>query len=356
MKGIPLILGLFFICLAFVGCSGPVGGEPVTVYTTTNYYVSTFMGYEVDGTNNIKRQAVVWNIPSGITFDPEKNLIVADYNNKRIRKIGKDGSVSTIVGLPANLQGPLGISFDSYGDLIICDEGGHRIKKVSKYGFVTTIVGTGALTTTEGTAPSVGVYYPENTVFDSKGNMYYTDYNASVICKLTPEGKVTLFVGRVIGTNDGVGTNAQLRSPVGMVIDSKENIFIADSGNNAIRKVTLSGEVTTFAGSANSGVSGTNDGVGSVARFNRPTGLVLDSSDNLYVTDNYGVIIRRITPQGVVTTIAGSGANGTNDGPGRTAKFNSPFQIAVDDNGNLYVTEVNNNKIRFIKRTIRTNE
>ena len=159
---------------------------------------------------------------------------------------------------------------------------------------------------------------------------------------------VSTFAGDPNGTGgsvDGTGTAARFYSPVGITIDKNDNVFVTDGGNNKIRKITPAGVVTTLAGS---GASGSADGTGTAATFNGPWGIGVDASDNLYVCDVQNYKIRKVTQAGVVTTFAGDGTIGVVDGPVLSARFNGAIGIVADKNGNFYVTDGGSGKIRMI--------
>ena len=164
-------------------------------------------------------------------------------------------------------------------------------------------------------------------------------------CDSQPTMVVTLAGSSTSGYADGVGTYAQFNYPYGVAVDSSGNVYVADSENSRIRFITPSGTVTTLAGN---GTSGFLDGVGTYAQFNRPRGVAVDSSGNVYVADTNNHRIRLITPNGTVTTLAGSGSNLYADGVGTNAKFSSPSDVAVDSSGNVYVADQYNFRIRFI--------
>jgi hypothetical protein len=175
--------------------------------------------------------------------------------------------------------------------------------------------------------------------FDSQNNLFVVDRMYCTIRKITPSGDVTTFAGT--GTNghaDGMGKKASFYGPNGIVIDPYDNLYIVDCGNNCIRKITPAGEVTTFAGSTN-GIGGSDDGIGTAATFNGPIDLAMDVQGNLYVTESYK--IRRITPAGLVTTLAGSDGNGYRDGTDTAAYFWGPTGIGVGLDGNIYVSDDN---------------
>jgi len=189
--------------------------------------------------------------------------------------------------------------------------------------------------------------WPASIALDGSGNVYVADGGNSEIRMVTPSGSVTTLAGswQVSGTIDGAGTAAQFNYPNGIAFDpTSGNLFVADSYNNTIRKVTLSGTVTTLAGTP--GVSGSADGLGTAAQFNNPTGVAVDADGNIYVADEGNSTIRKVTPAGEVTTIGGTPTvTGTANGIGSVAGFNLPFGVAVNAAGNVYVADTLNNRI-----------
>jgi hypothetical protein len=187
------------------------------------------------------------------------------------------------------------------------------------------------------------VQYPYGLTIDSAGNVYVADTFNHRIRKITPAGVVTTVAGSSQGSSDGTGTNATFGYPVGITVDSTGNLFVCDLGSR-LRKIDTNGVVTTFAG----GSSGSVDGTGTNAQFGSLWGVVIDSSGNLYVSDQEHNRIRKVTSASVVTTIAGNGTSGFLDGVGTNAIFNFPFGLALDLSGNLYVAELSNRRIRKI--------
>jgi sugar lactone lactonase YvrE len=182
---------------------------------------------------------------------------------------------------------------------------------------------------------------------DSSGNVYVADYGNNMIRKITSAGVVTTLAGSstTSGSADGTGTAASFNNPMGVAVDSSGNVYVAD-GNNMIRKITSAGVVTTLAGTI---AGGSANGTGTAASFNNPTGVAVDSSGNVYVADCSNFMIREITSAGVVTTLAGSTTYGSANGTGTAARFYNPNGVAVDSSGNVYVADYDNNMIRKIQ-------
>lgn len=188
---------------------------------------------------------------------------------------------------------------------------------------------------------------PYGMVFDGSGNLFVADAGNHAIQRIDTAGQMTLFAGSpgTPGTLDGAGAQARFNWPAGMVIDATGNLFVADQENHAIRKITAGGVVSIFAGQA--GVSGSLDGAAGVARFNGPTGLVMDASGNIIVADTRNHTLRKVSPAGVVTTLAGSaGTSGSNDGAALNARFTFPGGLSFDSNGNLYIGDFGNATLR----------
>ena len=184
---------------------------------------------------------------------------------------------------------------------------------------------------------------------DSVGNLYIADTGNNTIRKMSPSGLVTTLAGMpgLSGSTNATGSSARFNQPEGLAVDAGGNIYVADTGNQAIRKITPAGAVSTLAGLA--GVSGSADGPGNNARFSNPQGLAVDSATNIYVADYLNHTIRKISPAGVVSTLAGLAGNyGTNDGVGTNAQFYLPAGVAADSSGNIYVADLGNNTIRKV--------
>jgi pimeloyl-ACP methyl ester carboxylesterase/sugar lactone lactonase YvrE len=247
-------------------------------------------------------------------------------------------------------QYPVSVSGDSAGNLYVADTSGNTIDKITPAGLVSTLAGTtGVAGAQDGAGSSALFNQPGGVAVDDAGNLYVADTGNATIRKITPNGTVSTLAGSPTsrGNQDGSGSAASFSSPAGVAVDGAGNVYVADAFNATIRKITAAGAVSTLAGSAMN--RGDADGTGPAAQFNYPNGVAVNAAGNLYVADTYNDTIRQITPAGVVTTLAGSaGISGAVDLAGRSALFNQPCGIAVDSAGNLYVADTGNGTIRRI--------
>ncbi|MHB8522121.1 MAG: NHL repeat-containing protein, partial [Limisphaerales bacterium] len=302
-------------------------------------------GGSTDGTGAAARFVT----PYGVAVESAGNVYVTDQVTSTIRKVTPAGVVTT---LAAGLNHPSGVAVDSAGNVYVADTGNHTIRKVTPARVVTTLAGlAGNPGSVDGTRSAARFNHPSSVTVDRAGNLYVADSDNHTIRKVTPAGVVTTLAGRAgnSGSADGTGTAAQFKQPQGVAVDSAGNVYLADTGNNTIRKVTPAGEVTTLAGLA--GGIGSADGVGSGARFSQPRGVALDSAGNVYVADIHNNAIRKVTPAGMVTTLAGLAGYfnvGSADGTGSTARFNYPWGVAADSAGNVYVADTYNQTIREV--------
>jgi len=216
---------------------------------------------------------------------------------------------------------------------------------------VTTVAGMSGLIggAVDGTGPAASFGGPAGEAVDSSGNVFVADSFNDTIRKVTPGGVVTTFAGTAgaSGSVDGTGSAARFAAPTGVAVDSSGNVYVADQGNDTVRKITPAGVVTTLAGTP--GVVGTNDGTGAAAQFASPYGIAVDGSGNIYVSDQLNNTIRKVTSAGVVTTLVGTaGVAGSTDGQGSVARFKSPYGIRCDSSGNIYVADTVNDTIRKV--------
>jgi mucin-19 len=250
-------------------------------------------------------------------------------------------------GTAARFFNPSGTAVDTSGNVYVADAGNNMIRKITSVGVVTTFAGDGTPGFKDGTGSGAQFNGPSAIVINSSGTLFVSDAGNHCIRRITSAGVVSTFAGGVSGFADGIGINAQFNSPQGIAVDSLGNVFVADSGNHRIRSITPAGQVSTLAGQS---LSGTTDDLGTLAKFNTPTGLAIDSLRNLYVTDKNNHRIRKVTAQGGVSTLAGSTSGFIND-TGVAAQFNSPVGITIDSTGTLYVADTGNHRIRAVTST-----
>ncbi len=253
-------------------------------------------------------------------------------------------------GTPGSFNGLYGIAIDAQKNLYVTDTLNNTIRKITPARVVSTLAGAvGQAGSTNGAGSAARFNFPVGIGVDGAGNVYVSEVTNSVIRRITPAGDVTTFAGAVLqfGAVDGAATTARFTLPRGLAVDGAGNVYVADGGNHTIRKITPDGTVSTLAGAA--GQPGTANGTGSAARFNGPFGVAVDGAGNVFVADSESHTIRRVTSGGVVTTVAGqAGVSGSTDGGIAVARFNQPRGVAVDGAGNLFVTDYGNSTIRHV--------
>lgn len=258
---------------------------------------------------------------------------------------GAPGSVDGI-GKSATFYNPTSVAVDQAGTLYVADQTSNKIRKISPGGTVTTVAGSGKIGFLDGMGMAASFSGPSGVAIDKAGNLYVADNGNNLIRKVAPSGLVSTLAGsRPGGSSDGKGSAASFSSPLGVAVDGAGNVYVADTENDKVWKIDAKGNMRTLAGS---GVKGYGDGNGAVARFDKPTGVAVDGAGNVYVADSGNNMIRLIAPGGVVTTFAGTGEFSAKDGPAAEASFSNPIGVAVDDEGNVYVADRANRKIRLI--------
>ena len=319
------------------------------IFTTT---VTTIAG-SILGNADGQGVNAQFNTPFGIAIDGTRTLFIADTRNHRIRKISPTGLVTTIAGsiagfadgqgAAAQLNLPSHLVQNATGDLFVTDKENHKIRKISNTGQVENYAGTSK--GFEVKARQVSKFdSPFGIVTNILGEIIVVDSKNFRIRNVPNIGGTNSVAGNSnAGITDGQGTAAQFTNPEGIEIDAAGNLYVADDGvSKLIRKISPTGLVTTLAG----GAAGFADGQGADARFSDVTDIAIDATGNLFVTDKHR--IRKISPTGLVTTIAGLETAGFADGDATTAQFNITAGIAIDQNGNLYVADSKNNRIRKI--------
>jgi len=307
----------------------------------------------VDGSGSAAQFVRPW----GVAVDSAGALVVADTGAQTMRKVSPAGAVVTLAGLAshsgrsdgagaaARFFAPYGLAVDGAGNTYVA-EADHLIRKITPAGVTTTLAGS-VYGSADGNGSAASFAYPSALALDAAGNLYVADTGNQIIRKITPAGDVSTLAGTagVQGSADGTGAAAQFVQPQGVAVDAAGNVFVADSGNQTIRKITPAGLVSTVAGSA--GVSGGTDGPAAMARFGYPVGIAFNGAGDLVIADAYSQTIRKLSAAGMVTTLAGAfNVQGSADGSAAAARFLYPYAVALDSAGNVYIADVDNSTIR----------
>jgi trimeric autotransporter adhesin len=368
-KRIALAFGLIAFLLA-VGL--PAGAQMQMVPGVTTVAGNGTTGFAGDSGPATSAEL---NSTQGVATDSAGNLYIADWQNNRVREVNAaTGVITTIAGTgtagysgdggaatSAMLKGPTGVLVDSAGNVYIADQANNRVRKVDAgTGVITTIAGTGTtgFSGDGGVATNAAMFSPTDLIFNSAGDLYISDDGNHRIRKVAAgTGVITTVAGN--GTpgysgDGGAATSAELYYPAGMVVDSADNLYIADTFNNRVRKVnTTTGIITTYAGTGTAGFSG-DGGAAASAQFSTPARLTLDKAGNMFVADQSNNRVREIFQgTGIITTVAGNGTAGFSGdgGPGTAAAFHTPLGIAIDNVGSLYISDSANNRIRKLAIT-----
>lgn len=327
--------------------------------TGDTHVFTTFTGASGSpGGGNGNLSVARFNGPNGLAFDSAGNLYIADENNHAIRKISTNGTVTTFAGqagsagsndgtgVNARFLYPKGLAIDTAGNVYVADSFNHIIRKITPAGVVTTLAGlAGTLGATDGLGSAARFNYPIGIAVAADGTVYVADRSSSTIRRISSNGMVSTLAGNPgsVGTSNGTGSAARFTEPTGLTIDAAGNLFVADTFNHTIRKVTPAGVVTTFAGQP--GIGGHVDGLG--GRLSYPNGLGFDVAGNLFVAQGSNATVRRITADGVISTVAGvPNLHGNTDGLGSVTRFGTPIAVAADITGNLYISDNTDNTIR----------
>ncbi len=304
--------------------------------------VTTVAGSGTIGTADGTGTAAEFNSPMAVATDASGDLVVADTGNRILRKVTRDGVVTTIAGVPGvsgyrdgtvaspPLMSPWGVAVNGSGNALVTDSNA-----------ILMITPDGTRTVVAEIAGAAGA------AVDDSGNFFVADASNHAIRRIAPDGTVTTIAGTLGVSGSADGSSALFNSPMGVAVDRAGNVYVADTGNHTIRRISRSGNVNTVAGMP--GVCGSADGTGSAAQFCVPYAIAVDAQLNLYVADTGNETIRTISPAGKVTTIAGTaGVPGSADGAGASAQFSWPTGIAVDGSHNVYVSDQGNSTIRMI--------
>lgn len=347
------------LALGLGGCGGSGStGEPLVAPSQTSYtHVSTYAGSGAYGTNDSPGTAAraTFNTPLGVAVDRYGHVYVADTFNHMIRKIAATGQVSTLAGsgvagasdgagTAASFNEPRGIAVGYDGTVYVAEFGNHLIRKISPQGVVSTLAGSGRPGDADGMGSAAAFRVPEGLVVVGDGSVYVADTFNHKIRRIAPNGQVSTLAGSGRpGSADGTGSMASFNAPVGIAFHDGV-LVIGDSGNHMVRRIDVaSGLVTTLAGST---TSGSADGVGAAASFYHPEGVAIDTAGDVHVADFDNHRVRKISANGTVSTVAGTGSVGSADGNGTNASMRGPFGVAVDHSGNVYVADAYNHAIR----------
>jgi len=355
---IPEMRGLFSMrwVAATIGVLAllAVGGTTLVAQSdyATPYTFSLLAGAPAVGSTDGTGAAARFDEPYGVALDSSGNLFIADKANDLIREVTPSGVVTTLAGLAGNagstdgtgsaarFNRPVGIAVGSGGVIYVGDSLNNTIRKITPAGVVTTVAGTaGTSGSTNGTTAMALFNQPSGVALDGSGNIYVAEQGSQTIREITPGGVVSTLAGDAgsVGNEDGTGPDARFNQPIGIAVDGSGNVYVADSANDTIRKITSGGVVTTLAGKA--GIAGSADGMGTAALFDNPRGVAVDGNGNVFVADSENSTIREITPAGMVTTLAGSPNSFANqNGTGPAALFDAPVGVAINASGVVYVT------------------
>jgi sugar lactone lactonase YvrE len=324
------------------------------------WYVSTVAGAPFSGGFSDGQGASArFDAPLGIAIDAQDNLIVADFRNARIRRVDQQGYVTTIAGGfrgfangpsgIARFHSPAGVAVDRDENVLIADYGNNRIRRLSKAGVVSTLAGNGQLGSQDGSALKASFARPTGVSVDDAGNIYVIDSATNLVRKINPDGFVTTIAGSSNGYADGVGSQAAFSfsgAAPQLCSDTAGNLIIADFFNSRIRRVTPKGVVSTIAGNGDYGLK---DGPAMEASVFQATGVTRDREGNIIIGDWHNAAVRKLDlVANFLSTIAGSGIEDNQDGPAQLAAFVRPGGVAVDSRGDIYVSDYFAHTIRRI--------
>jgi uncharacterized protein (TIGR03437 family) len=304
----------------------------------------------------------------GIATDGKGNLYIADTANYRLFKVGTDGIISTVAGngnsndsgdggpaASAGLSGPMGVALDPSGNLYL-PELSNRLRRITPGGTIATVAGNGvaAYSGDGGPASAAQLYSPWGVAVDAQGNLFISDSGNHTIRKVEPNGTIATVAGTGIAGFSGDGgaaAGAQLNTPLGIALDGTGSLYVADCQNQRVRRISAGGSIATVAGNGVEGFAG-DGGPATQAQLSCPHGVAVDSAGNLFIGDTENSRVRKVGPDGVISTIAGTGAQGLlgDGGPAVQAQLYSPTSLALDASGNLFIADTGHSLIRKVTR------
>jgi trimeric autotransporter adhesin len=305
--------------------------------------------------------------PTGVVADPNGKLIIVDQSYQRIRQVSTVGLIDTIGGtgtagfsgdggaaVKAKVNTPFGVAMDSAKNVFFSDSSNHRVRKIDPQGIITTVAGNGtaAYVGDNDLATNASLNSPAGLAIDPLGNLFIADRNNNRIRKVDTNGIITTVAGNGVsgfGGDGGYATNASIRLPRGIAVDLSGNLFIADTGNNRVRKVDTNGIITTMIGTNSPGYSG-DGGFATTNRLSSPAAVVVDASGCVWIADEFNNRIRKIDTNGIITTVAGNGVSGFSGdgGPATNAAISLTTGISFDSAGNLLIADLGNYRARKV--------
>ncbi len=349
-----------------VAATGAFGGSGSGTITTIAGTAKPSLGGFGDGGPATRARMLA---PNDVAVDAKGNVYIADWSSCRVRKVTPGGTISTIAGqdpspcqasgdggpaTSARIQQPAGVAVDRQGNVYITTI--DRVRMVSSTGIISTFAGAGTgrngALGDGGPATTARLLGPWGVAVDARGNVYIAESGDYRVRKVSPDGTITTIAGTGTYTgpvgDGGPATSARLISPTAVEVDRKGNLYITESGSGSdrVRKVSPNGTITTIAGG---GTSLGTSGRATAAKLDHPYGLTVDAKGNVYVTT--GSRIYKVTPRGTITTIAGTGESGFSGdgGPATKAKVSAPRGLAVDGKGNLYLADTFNYRVRKVR-------
>ena len=337
------------------------------VRKVSNGYISTVAGngYAWSIGDGLLATLAQLKAPAGLALDPAGNLLIADSGTARIRRVDGRGAIATVAGsgqtgfggdghaaTTAQLTSPGGVAVDAAGNFYIADTKNHRVRKVLPSGFILTVAGNGlaALGAENTYAPLTPLNEPRSVAVDPTGALYIADTANHRVARISSAGTLATVAGNGspgYGGDGGRAAVAQLNAPGAIAFDSRGNLYIADTFNHLVRKVSTAGIITTVAGTGAAGFAG-DGGPATAATLNYPGGVTVDSAGVIYIADTWNHRIRMVDSAGSIHTIAGSDAPGYkgDGGPALAAQLDYPSGIVVDGNGAILFSDSFNNRVR----------